>query len=1059
MRDMIQLKRHFMAVAAVLAAIVGASAQQKLPVLQQKGIVKPAVANKVGANVASKTAYAWVTRDKGSLPKGLATFDISKPQTMTSLFQLADKAYAGTYGIDKYYFYRYRDDTENQTMQPLAFSSVDLKTGAVTDIADWSSANFICNDMTYDYSSGNIYAMCRAIYTDDILNFDIEYSKLLKIDPKTGTYTTVKDFLTDYSGFTNPTYLTLAADMSGKLYSINIAGQLVTFDKANDYKEKIIGETGFTPGSYLQCMEFDHSSDKLYWAADYKNRVSNFCIVDTETGKATEIGNLGNDSRIAGLYIPFAMPANAAPAGASNLKVTPAAEGALEASLSWTNPTKTFDNKALTAISSVKVMRAGTVVKEFTDATPGQQMTFADNSVPASGLYEYSIIAANADGDGKAAIKEAWVGHDVPAAVTKLGIEVLANGAAKLSWTAPTVGAHKGWLDTGSLKYRITRYPDGTVVADNAEGNEYTDNTVSKLSEYYYTVQAMNGDGEGYEARSASVYAGATAELPYSCAFDTKGQFASWFVIDNNNDGSTWEWKSLTISGNTKGYAMYSYNNKNDGDDYLISPDFNLKKGHKYTLTFGYKAGNSTYKETFDVRMGKGRSAEAQQTVIKDYSTQSGDLASASLQLPEIEEDGTYNISFHATSPKGALKLYITDVKLVDNNPEVGPDPTDPEEKTAPKNLKAKVNDNKSVLLTWNTEDSGTSDNISEGFESYNGFQINPTGTYDWSYIDGDGGIPYYSFEDGFTNPAMKLPSAAIVIDAEQCAGTMVIEDNPPYEGNKYLMFRSNYAAADGSSKAPAADDYFISPRLNFDKSFTFSFWAKSDPDSQEENAEWKWDKEEMRVGYSTTGMEKDDFIWLTQKNEVVRSEWEEHAYTIPASAKYVCIHYCSPTTGYLMCVDNVFIGIQHAEEAAPRKAASTFKGYVVYLDGNKVATTTATSYELTDVADGQHTAKVTALYEDGETEPATVNFTVNPTTAISNAAAGGLRLTYDAATATVSLGTTAEKVEIYGISSAMAERATNTSAVSVANLPAGVYIVKITAGGKTVSRKMVIRK
>lgn len=1055
---MIQLKRHFIAIATLLAAVVGASAQQKLPAVLQKGITKSAAINKAGANVASKTAYAWVTRDRGDLPKGLASFDISKPQVMTSLFQLADKAYAGTYGIDKYYFYRYRDDKENETTVPLAFSSVDLKTGAVTDIADWSSVNFICNDMTYDYSSGNIYAMCRAIYTDDLLSFSIEYSKLLKIDPKTGSYTTVKDFLTDYSGLSNPTFLTLAADMSGKLYSINIAGQLVTFDKNNDYQQKVIGDTGFAPGSYLQCMEFDHSSDKLYWAADYKNRVSNFCIVDTETGKATEIGNLGNDSRIAGLYIPFAMPENGAPTGAADLKISPAAEGALEASLSWTNPTKTFDNKTLTAISSVKVLRAGTVVKEFTDVSPGQKMQFTDNTVPASGLYEYSIVATNELGDGKATVKEEWIGHDVPAAVTKLGIEVLADGAAKLSWTAPAIGAHKGWLDTASLKYRITRYPDGTVVGDNVQGNEFTDNSLSKLSEYYYTVQAINNDGEGYEARSASVVAGSEAELPYSCAFDTKGEFASWFVVDNNNDGSTWAWKSLTISGNTKGYAMYTYNNKNDGDDYLISPDFNLKKGHKYTLSFGYKAGNSTYKETFDVRMGKGRSAEAQQTVLKDYSIQSGDLANGSLQLPEIEEDGIYNISFHATSPKGALKLYVTDVKLVDNNPEVDPDPTDPEEKTAPKNLKAKVNDNKSVLLTWNTEETGASENINEGFEGYTGFQINPTGTYDWNYIDGDGGIPYYSFEDGLSNPAMKLPSAAIIIDAEQCAGTMVIEDNPPYEGNKYLMFRSNYAAADGSSKAPVADDYFISPLLNFDKSFTFSFWAKSDPDSQEEDAEWKWDKEEMRVGYSTTGKEKDDFIWLTTKNEVVRSEWENHAYTIPATAKYVCIHYCSPSSGYLMCVDNVFIGNAEQQSAAPRKAASTFKGYVVYLDEKKIGTTTATSYELTDVADGQHTAKVTALYEDGETEPATVNFTVNPTSAIDNASTVGFNMGYNATTGVLSFGKTAQIIEILGIAGDKTESATNVDAICIKALPAGIYVVKATVDGKTISRKLIVR-
>ena len=37
-----------------------------------------------------------------------------------------------------------------------------------------------------------------------------------------------------------------------------------------------------SPEKYLQCMDFDHETEKLYWAADYKNKVSNFCLVDTK---------------------------------------------------------------------------------------------------------------------------------------------------------------------------------------------------------------------------------------------------------------------------------------------------------------------------------------------------------------------------------------------------------------------------------------------------------------------------------------------------------------------------------------------------------------------------------------------------------------------------------------------------------------------------------------------------------------------------------------------------------------------------------------------------------
>lgn len=1051
---MINAKKHFIMALAFLGGMISAAAstQNKVPKMLEKPASVAAPVLKAGANVASKTAYAWLTRDKGSVAKGIVSFDISKPMAFTSLFPQTDKAYAGTYGLDKYYFYRYKDDTENQTMQPLAFSSVDLKTGAVTDIADWSNADFICNDMTYDYSSGSIYALCRAIYTDDLLNFSIEYSKIIKINPQTGTYTEVKSFLEDYSGLSNPTYLTLACDMDGKLYAINIAGQLVTFDKNNDYKEKIIGSTGFSPGSYLQCMEFDHSNDRLYWAADYKNRVSNFCIVDTKTGKATEIGNLGTDSRIAGLYIPFDMPAAAAPAAASAFTVTPAGEGALKAQLAWTNPSTTFENNALTSIKSVKVMRAGQVIKEFQNPQKGEKMQFADDAVPANGLYEYSIVATNSAGDGKAAVQETWIGKDIPAAVTKLGVEVLADGSAKLTWTAPAIGGHGGYLDASTLKYTVTRYPDGTVLADNIAENEFTDNTVSALGKYYYTVQAKNNEGDGYEARSAEVYAGSKAELPYNCAFSTKGEFASWYVIDNNNDESTWEWKSLTISGNTKGYAMYSYNNNNDGDDYLISPTMELKKGHQYRLSFGYKAGNATYKETFDVRIGQGRTVEAQSEVLGDFSVQTGDLLQGTVPFT-VDEDGDYNISFHATTPKGRLKLYITDVKIVD---EAAPEPATLD---APYNLKANVADDNSVTLTWNREDTEETADIFEDFESYDAFQINPAGKYSWNYIDGDGGMPFYGFDDGFTNAALKQPCAAIIINSDACAGSQLIENDPPYEGKNYLLFRSNYSKADGGRPAPVADDWFISPKLNFSENFVFSFYAKSDPDPDEEDADWKFDKEEMRVGYSTTGMDAADFKWLTDKNEVVYSEWKQHAYEIPADAKYVCIHYLTPEKGYMMSVDNVFIGKADSPLRAPRKTAATLKHYAVALDGTPVGTTTDTKYDLGKVAEGTHTATVTAVYEEGESEPATVSFSIIATS-VDAVEASALRLYPNPAADVVNFGTVVDKAEVYNLAGGKEKaHAEKAQSMDVTALQPGMYIVKVACGGTTESLRLVVRR
>lgn len=1044
---------HILFVLVLLLSVLPSAVegQHQLPFLQSKKAVQTSPAKKAGANVASKTAYAWLTRDRGDLPLGLVSFDISKPQKLKSLFPLADKAFAGTYGRGKYYFYRFQDDKANQTMKPLALSCLDLNTGAITDVADWSNADFVCNDMAYDYSSDCIYAMCRRIYTDEDLNFSIEYSTLLKVDPKTGKYTVAKDFLTDYSGLSNPVFLTLACDLQGNLYSINIAGQLVKFDKEKNFSQKIIGSTGMSPGKYLQCMDFDHETEKLYWAADYKNKVSNFCLVDTKTGHATEIGALGTDSRIAGLYIPFDLPADGAPGSAVDFTVNPAAKGELSASLSWTNPSQTFGNNALTSLTKVEVKRAGKVIKEFASPKPGEKMTFNDTSVPASGLYEYSIVATNAAGVGKSTTLEAWVGRDVPSAVTKLGIETLADGAAHMTWNAPTQGAHQGWLDSSTLCYKVTRMPDETVLASNLDALEYTDASIDTLGSYYYVVQAMNADGDGDEARTADIYAGARANLPYRCDFESKAVFASWFVVDNNNDGSTWTQNTVTIKGQAQGYAMYRYNNNNAGDDYLISPTFTFKKGHTYTLEFDYRGANNNYLESFDVTMGQGRTVEAQSKKLSSFTTHTNELAHATLQIPAPDSDGDYNIAFHATSPKAAYNLYVTHVVLRDNGGAT------PSELPAPQGLMADVDAATGVVtLKWNDGGKGNSADIVEDFESYEGYQINPSGKYAWSYIDGDGAIPFFTFEDGLTNVALKQPCAAIIMDTLLCQGSLVAKDDPPYAGNKYLMFRSNSATVDGSKPVPAADDWFISPKLDYGKNFTFSFFAKSDPDSYENDPDWKFDEEQIRVGYSTTGRDSTDFIWLTDKNEVVKSAWRQHSYTLPAEAKYVCIHYCTPSKGYLMCLDNVFIGT--GDNKIPSAAVAGFKHYNVYLDETLVGSTMANSYKLVKLSKGQHTAKVTAVYEEGESEPAVVSFGVE--TGISNTQSPRISIYPNPASSIVNFGQKVDKAQLYEAGSGREVSCVRQAeCLDVSSLPSGLYIVRINREGQTYVNKLIIER
>ena len=118
---------------------------------------------KIRLNVPHKQAYAWATRERDG-KKGLVSFFLDTPKELTLLHAMENSAFAGTHGTGSdYFFFRYQDDPENGTLIPLAFSKVDVSTGAVTDVASWSTAAFICNDMTYDFTTGYVYALCRAI--------------------------------------------------------------------------------------------------------------------------------------------------------------------------------------------------------------------------------------------------------------------------------------------------------------------------------------------------------------------------------------------------------------------------------------------------------------------------------------------------------------------------------------------------------------------------------------------------------------------------------------------------------------------------------------------------------------------------------------------------------------------------------------------------------------------------------------------------------------------------------------------------------------------------------
>ena len=1019
----------------------------------------------------SSRALAWIVRDRNNGPLGLCSFTLNSPENITSIAAIADKAYAGAMTPDGYYFYRFRDDTSAGTMYPLAWSKVDPATGAVTNIADWSDKAFIFNDMAYDWQTGDLYAIAREYYTDDFLSsLQFEYSALYKIAPTTGTATRVAQFIDWGSGaMNNPTYITLTTDLDGNFYVIDSAGYLISLDRNNDFAETVIGPTGRVPAQRLQTMDYDPVSGKIYWAADYQSALADLLMVDPATGAAQQVGLLGNDARLAGLAIPFDVPSEGAPAGVTSLTATQDAAGGNSVKISFTAPSKTFGGGNLASISSVTVERDGMPVNTWSSAAPGATLEFADN-VEAAGNYTYTVSASNVLGKGMARSVTCWVGRVVPDAPSNGGIGREDDGSAVLVWDAPQTGLHSGWFDREGLRYKVVRQPGGVLVGTDIAATTFTDRTITSMNRYSYEVVAYTADGESPAARSVEIELGnQIATFPYNCLFDDQSSFDTWTVL-NPNGGSTWKWKQRGLK-DYDAFAMYEYDNKNQGDDYLVSPALRLMAGATYTLRFNYRGSNANYRETFDVRFGNEPTVEGLSQVLKEYVVQTGDGAFDTLEIPAVEADGPYYIAFHATSPKGQYNIYITDVTVTctSGGDEPGPEPG---ELTAPTNLQASIDkDSGDVTLSWtfdggqhggdDPDQPGRSESIEEDWENCPNWEINPAGSVGWTYVDGDKGIPYRSDYADMPYPTDGKPLAAMIMVPFELTSD-VYTPNPPHGGEKYLLFKSNFSDGDGNRPAPAPDDWLISPKLNFDSDFIFSFYCKADPDFEAADGGWgdRWNTEKFRVGYSLTGNDTADFIWLSDEPESVTNngdEWRKKEYAIPAAAKYVCINYCTPENGFWFMVDDIYIGKPLLSAARAEEKENTFLRFDVYVDGEKKDETEATSYVVSGLEDGDHTARVVAVYEEGESAAAEVSFNLKRS-GVGELEGDVLTAGPNPAADVVRFSMTVDSAELIDLNGRKIAEVTDTDAMRLDGIPAGIYLLRLRAADSLRTLRLVVR-
>lgn len=167
-----------------------------------------------------------------------------------------------------------------------SFYAIDAYTYEETFIAEGLTG---AADMAYDYSTDTMFAVL--------------YDELLTVDLTTGQTETVGETGVDGG------MLALACSGEGILYGMGADAALYTIDPETGAAYKV-GDTGLSADN-IQSMAYDHATNTLFWARcettpfllSYCTLASDLCIVDTETGEATVIGNIyGSEMQLSCLY-------------------------------------------------------------------------------------------------------------------------------------------------------------------------------------------------------------------------------------------------------------------------------------------------------------------------------------------------------------------------------------------------------------------------------------------------------------------------------------------------------------------------------------------------------------------------------------------------------------------------------------------------------------------------------------------------------------------------------------------------------------------------------------
>ena len=570
---------------------------------------------------------------------GLIKFNTSSPAKITNIQKSKEWATAGAYA-DEHYYVMIIDNSFNPTL-----AKVNLETGEIENVAvctlenDYALQAF---EMSYDVITRKMYMVANSPADPEQY-----YSALLTVDLTTG----VQEYVCNNMG---RHFYAMAINAEGVMYGVDHNGMLCKIDTQTGSCTEV-ANTGLKP-FYRQSMDFDRKTGIVYWAFSGVQRYGVLYSLDVTTGVPTQLGYIGGkeEQQVVGLHVPYSLYDEVAPSFVTDLQITPDAGGQLGATLSWTCPTTLIDGSQLSAIDYIEVSRDGVVVATLTDATPGATMTWHD-SVEKAGTYTYKVQVANHAGLGELRTITAYVGRDVPAAVAGLKLVRTTSHSITLSWQPVEKGVNGGYIDTQSLRYKVVRTSDKTILADSLTDTTIVDEGIVELARYRYEIVSYNVDGTGGTTNSGYIVNGPARPAPIFSDFNVNNDAEAnlWSVGDANGDGISYFWSY----DENYGFGAYYYQTytMQQANDWLISPPVIFEKETPYKIVVEAAPANAQQIEQFSVYL------------IRDYNLTTAikigetfDIDTYGFYRVELDSvpAGDYSVCIQCTS-NGVLSNYL----------------------------------------------------------------------------------------------------------------------------------------------------------------------------------------------------------------------------------------------------------------------------------------------------------------------------------------------------------------------------------------------------------------